>query len=66
MITNLLLLPALLHAFDNGSRKTFFPPLIEHYDEFYHEDEDIAIDLEKIQLREKIIITWRSFAFCFE
>jgi predicted RND superfamily exporter protein len=57
MITNLLLLPALLHAFDNGSRKTFFPPLIEHYDEFYHEDEDVAIDLEKIQLREKAIVS---------
>lgn len=53
MITNLILLPALLLTFDTGSRKTFFPPLIEHYDEFYHEDLDEEIDLERVRLREK-------------
>ena len=56
MITNLLLLPSLLLTFDTGSRETFFPPLIEHYDEFYHEDEDEEIDLERVRLREKEVV----------
>jgi predicted RND superfamily exporter protein len=51
MLTNLILLPALLLAFDNGKRNKTFQPLIEHYDEFYQEDEDEEIDIELIRLR---------------
>ncbi|MDF9800003.1 putative RND superfamily exporter protein [Catalinimonas alkaloidigena] len=54
MFTNLTILPALLMAFDNGKglvkkhdQEIFH--LIEHYDEFYQEDEDEEIDLEKIE-----------------
>lgn len=55
MFTNLTVLPALLMAFDNGKRAKIrrnhdFVPLIEHYDEFYQEDEDEEIDLDKIEL----------------
>ncbi|MEK6476469.1 efflux RND transporter permease subunit [Catalinimonas sp. 4WD22] len=54
MFTNLTVLPALLMAFDNGKglvkkhEQEMFH-LIEHYDEFYQEDEDEEIDLEKIE-----------------
>lgn len=54
MFTNLSVLPALLMAFDNGKgtarRSSDFMPLIEHYDEFYQEDEDEEIDLDKLEL----------------
>ncbi len=55
MLTNLTVLPALLMAFDHGKgvmrRSTQdFVPLIEHYDEFYQEDEDEEIDLDKLEL----------------
>jgi uncharacterized protein len=43
-------LPALLMVFDDGKRKTDAHPLIEHYDEFYQEDEDEEINLEKIKV----------------
>ncbi|WKN32717.1 efflux RND transporter permease subunit [Porifericola rhodea] len=53
MFTNLTVLPALLMAFDNGKglvkkhdQEIFH--LIEHYDEFYQEDEDEEIDLNKL------------------
>lgn len=53
MFTNLTVLPALLMAFDNGKglvkkhdQEIFH--LIEHYDEFYQEDEDEEIDLDKL------------------
>lgn len=49
--TNLILLPSLLLAFDDGKRKKDFHPLIEHYDEFYQEDEDEEIDLELIAVK---------------
>ncbi|WPP48585.1 efflux RND transporter permease subunit [Catalinimonas niigatensis] len=54
MFTNLTVLPALLMAFDNGKgllkkhEQEIFH-LIEHYDEFYQEDEDEEIDLSKIE-----------------
>ena len=65
MLTNLTVLPALLMVFDNGKKmaarqeKAIFPkvkPLIEHYDEFYQEDEDEEIDVSKLELpdREKV------------
>ena len=53
MLTNLSVLPSLLMAFDNGKRlaqndDTPFH-LIEHYDEFYSEEEDEEIDLDKLE-----------------
>lgn len=54
MFTNLTVLPSLLMAFDHGKgiaqHSEDFTPLIEHYDEFYQEDEDEEIDLDKIEL----------------
>ena len=44
MLTNLILLPSLLIVFDNGRRKKH-DALIEHYEDFYYEDEDEDIDL---------------------
>lgn len=54
MFTNLTVLPALLMAFDNGKglvkkQEPEIFHLIEHYDEFYQEDEDEEIDLGKIE-----------------
>ncbi|MFP4096742.1 MAG: efflux RND transporter permease subunit [Cyclobacteriaceae bacterium] len=53
MFTNLSVLPALLMAFDNGKglAKNEDTPfhLIEHYDEFYSEEEDEEIDLDKLE-----------------
>lgn len=51
MFTNLIVLPALLLAFDSGKRKGDFHPLIEHYDEFYIEEEDEEIDLGKLEIQ---------------
>lgn len=54
MLTNLILLPALILVFDNGKRKGNLHPLIEQYDdEFYHEEEDEEINLKKIKVGEK-------------
>lgn len=51
MITNLILLPSMLMAFDDGKRKKEAHPLIEQYDDaFYGEDEDEAIDLGMIKV----------------
>jgi predicted RND superfamily exporter protein len=50
MLTNLIVLPALLLTFDDGKRKADAHPLIEKYDEFYHEEEDEEINLEKIEV----------------
>ncbi len=55
MFTNLTVLPALLMVFDNGkgiAEKSSQPlfHLIEHYDEFYQEDEDEEIDLSRLQV----------------
>jgi predicted RND superfamily exporter protein len=52
MFANLIVLPALLMVFDDGKRKQDSHPLIEHYDEFYQEDEDEEIDLKMIQIQE--------------
>lgn len=52
MCTNLVLLPSLLLAFDDGKRKKDFYPLIEHY-EFYQEDEDEEINLDLIVVEHK-------------
>ena len=52
MFANLIVLPSLLMAFDSGKRVKDSHPIIEHYDEFYSEEDDEAIDLEKISLIE--------------
>jgi predicted RND superfamily exporter protein len=52
MFANLIVLPALLMVFDDGKRKQDSHPLIEHYDEFYQEDEDEEIDLKMIQIQD--------------
>ncbi len=50
MLTNLVVLPSLLLHFDDGKRKKDPFALIEHYDEFYQEDEDEEIDLELLRV----------------
>lgn len=51
MITNLVLLPAMLIKFDSGKRNVKRHPLIEQYSEDdYDEDEDEEIDIEKIKV----------------
>ena len=52
MFANLIVLPALLMVFDDGKRKKDTHPIIEHYDEFYQEDEDEEIDLKGIKVQE--------------
>jgi predicted RND superfamily exporter protein len=51
MLTNLIVLPALLLRFDSGKRNIKSHPLIEKFTEFYQEDEDeeINVDLIKVQ-----------------
>ena len=51
MFANLVVLPALLMVFDDGKRKENANPLIEHYDEFYQEDEDEEINLARLKVR---------------
>jgi hypothetical protein len=53
MLTNLIVLPALLLRFDSGRRNTKDHPLIEQFPEFYEEDQDEEIDLGKITINEK-------------
>ncbi len=62
MLTNLTVLPSLLMVFDDGkkmaarqqkSKTLVVPPLIEHYDEFYQEDEDEEIDVDKLELPDR-------------
>lgn len=50
MLTNLIVLPALLLRFDTGKRNIKKHPLIEKYPEFYEEDEDEEIDLDRIEV----------------
>ncbi len=52
MFANLIVLPALLMAFDSGKRKKDSHPLIEHY-EFYTEDEDEEINRELLDVFEE-------------
>ena len=51
MFTNLIVLPSLLLIFDSGKRSKDSHPLIEHYDEFYHEESDEEIDMDQIRLK---------------
>ncbi len=62
MLTNLTVLPSLLMIFDDGKKMAArqqkagaaaVPPLIEHYDEFYQEDEDEEIDVDKLELPDR-------------
>ena len=57
MLTNLIVLPALLLTFDDGKRKKDAHPLIEQYDEFYQEEEDEEINLEKIEVENATTIS---------
>jgi len=52
MFANLIVLPALLMVFDDGKRKADAHPIIENYEEFYQEDEDEEINLERIKIQE--------------
>ena len=51
MLTNLTVLPALLLRFDSGKRNINQHPLIEKYPEFYHEDEDEEINIDKLEIK---------------
>ena len=56
MFTNLIFLPALLLAFDDGKRKIDVHPLIESFeDDFYHEDEDEEINISLLKVYNKEI-----------
>ncbi|GAA5040990.1 transporter [Marivirga lumbricoides] len=49
MLTNLIVLPALLLTFDNGKRRRDVHPIIEQYDDnFYLASDDEEIDLKQI------------------
>ena len=61
MFANLVVLPALLMVFDDGKRKKGTHPLIEHYDEFYQEDEDEEINLEQIKIQENGVGNTKEF-----
>jgi len=52
MFTNLIVLPAMLLAFDDGKRRTDKHRLIDDYDNFYDESEDEEINLELIEVGE--------------
>jgi predicted RND superfamily exporter protein len=53
MFTNLILLPALLLAFDDGKRKVGSHPLIESFDNFYDEEEDEEINISLLKVRNR-------------
>ncbi|MCH8233299.1 MAG: MMPL family transporter [Bacteroidetes bacterium] len=53
LLTNLILLPALLLAFDDGKRKKDMHPLIEQTDNVYKEEDDEEIDVEQIEVKNK-------------
>ncbi|MGB3466204.1 MAG: MMPL family transporter [Cyclobacteriaceae bacterium] len=53
MLTNLTVLPALLLKFDSGKRNINKHPLIEQYPEFYHEDEDEEINIDKLKVKKE-------------
>ena len=48
MFTNLIVLPSLLLTFDKGHRKSGRHPIIEEYDGFYEDDEEIELDKIKV------------------
>ena len=50
MFTNIIFLPALLLAFDSGTRKKDEHPLIEGYENIYNEEEDEEIDIDLIKV----------------
>ena len=53
MLTNLTVLPSLLLKFDSGKRNMDKHPLIEKYPEFYHEDEDEEINIDKLEIKKE-------------
>lgn len=54
MFTNLIFLPALLLAFDDGKRKADKHPLIDRYDNSYHEEEDEEINIKLLKVKSKV------------
>lgn len=54
LLINLIFLPTLLLTFDKGIRSEKYHPLIEHYDEFYFEQEDEEIDLGQIEVDRRL------------
>ena len=61
LFTNLIVLPSLLLAFDKGNRKKDFPAVLEHFDEFYHEDEDEEIDTKRLKVKGEKNIQSKNF-----
>jgi predicted RND superfamily exporter protein len=56
MFTNLIFLPALLLAFDDGKRKLDTHLLIDTYDDnFYHEDEDEEININLLKVGSRTV-----------
>ncbi|MFD2513987.1 RND family transporter [Pontibacter locisalis] len=51
LFTNLIILPTLLMTFDSGKYKHDPYALIEHYNEFYLEQEDEELDLNQLKLK---------------
>ena len=49
MFTNIIFLPALLLAFDHGRHRKDHHPLIESYEDIEQEDEEINVDLIKVE-----------------
>jgi uncharacterized protein len=54
MFTNLMLLPALLLTFGKGNNNNLFP-IVNMEDRFYDESDDEEIDVNKIEVRSKLI-----------
>ncbi len=54
MFTNLIFLPSLLLAFDSGKRKKGYHPLIESYENYYHDEEE-EIDVALLKVHKKDI-----------
>ncbi len=61
LLTNLIVLPSLLLAFDKGKRKKDFPAVLEHFDEFYHEEEDEEIDTNRLRVKVENNMKSRNF-----
>jgi hypothetical protein len=61
MLTNLIVLPSLLLAFDDGKRNKIDRPDIEHFYDFYLEDEDEEIDLDLVQLEDQGVVEKNHF-----
>ncbi|MEY5049083.1 MAG: hypothetical protein RLZZ175_2442 [Bacteroidota bacterium] len=50
LIINLTLLPCLVWNFDRGRKEKDFDSFIEHFEDFYYEDEDEDIDIKQLEV----------------